>query len=180
MTRVSVVIPAYNEAPNLAALYGRLSTVAAGMHDAEFEFLFVDDGSTDATPQILAGLNARDPRVTAVRFSRNFGSHAACLAGLMDATGDVIAFFSADLQDPPELLPEMMERIEQGFDVVMAVRSQREDGWLTIRFANAYHRLMRRYAVPAWPAHGADVFMITRPVRETVVLWLQKNTSIFA
>src|SRR5207248_487013 len=159
MPRITVLIPAFNEAPNLVALYGRLSAVAAGLRGNEFEFLFVDDGSTDATPEILAELYARDARVKALQFSRNFGSHAACLAGLMESTGDIIVFLSADLQDPPELLPEMLERIAAGFDVVMAVRRQRHDKWLAVRLANTYHRLMRRYAIPTWPARGADFFM---------------------
>ena len=180
MPRITVLIPAFNEAPNLVALYGRLSAVAAGLRGNEFEFLFVDDGSTDATPEILAELYARDARVKALQFSRNFGSHAACLAGLMESTGDIIVFLSADLQDPPELLPEMLERIAAGFDVVMAVRRQRHDKWLAVRLANTYHRLMRRYAIPTWPARGADFFMITRAVGETVIRWRQKNTSIFA
>lgn len=180
MALVSAIVPAYNEAPNLRALYERLRAVAAGIHDHEFEFLFVDDGSKDATPQVLAALHAADVRVKALRFSRNFGSHAACRAGLMEATGDVVTFLAADLQDPPELIPEMLAKIEQGFDVVWAVRNQREDGWLTVWLANGYHRLMRQYAIPNWPEQGADVFMVTRPVRETVIRWQQKNTSIFA
>jgi len=180
MARLTIVIPAYNEAPNLLPLYERLSAVASGLRGKEFEFLVVDDGSTDGTPGVLAEIHARDPRVKALRLSRNFGSHAACLAGLMDATGDIIAFLSADLQDPPELLPQMLIRIADGFDVVMAVRSQRKDKWLTVRLANTYNRLMRRYAIPTWPAHGADFFMITRAVGETVIRWRQKNTSIFA
>jgi polyisoprenyl-phosphate glycosyltransferase len=92
----------------------------------------------------------------------------------------VVGFLAADLQDPPELIPEMLATIEQGFDVVSAVRNQRDDGWLTVRLANIYHRLMRRYAIANWPAHGADVFMFTHQVAETVIRWRQKNTSIFA
>lgn len=180
MPVVTVVVPAYNEAPNLPALYERLARVTAGIWGREFEFLFVDDGSSDTTPEVLAGLRARDQRVKAVCFSRNFGSHAACLAGLMNAHGDLIMFLAADLQDPPELIPEMLAKIEEGFDVVFAVRSQREDSWLTVTVANLYHRLMRRFAIPTWPRHGADVFMIRRTVRDVVLRWRQKNTSIFA
>jgi polyisoprenyl-phosphate glycosyltransferase len=180
MLTISVIIPAYNEAANIPVLCERLSAVAATMPGYRLEFLFVDDGSKDATPETVAKLHLRDSRVKGVRFSRNFGSHAAGLAGLMEAKGDVMVILAADLQDPPELLPDMLAKIEQGFDVVAAVRNQRDDSWLTVRLANTYHRLMRRYAIPNWPVHGADVFMFTRQVAETVIRWRQKNTSIFA
>ena len=180
MPIVTVIIPAYNEEANLTALFERLSAVAAESPRYEFEFLFVDDGSKDATAEILAALHARDPRVKALRFSRNFGSHAACLAGLMEGHGDIMVILAADLQDPPELIPEMLENMEAGSDVVLAVRDQREDSWLTVKMANLYHRLMRRYAIPTWPPHGADVVMLRRPVRDVLVRWRQKNTSIFA
>jgi dolichol-phosphate mannosyltransferase len=180
MAAITIVVPAFDEATNLSTLHERLRIVASGLCGYNFEFLFVDDGSTDNTAQVLSALHACDSRVKALRLSRNFGSHAACLAGLIQTRGDVVAFLAADLQDPPELIPEMLARIEEGFDVVMAVRNQRQDGWLTMRLANIYHRLMRRYAIPNWPVHGADVFMFTRQVAETVIRWHQKNTSIFA
>jgi dolichol-phosphate mannosyltransferase len=180
MARVTVIIPSYDEEPNLATLHERLSATAAKVRGYDFEFLFVDDGSKDKTPAILAALHARDSRVKALRFSRNFGSHAACLAGLMEAQGEVMVILAADLQDPPELIPQMLAKIETGSDIVLAVRDQREDSWLTIKMANLYHRLMRRYAIPAWPPHGADVVMLRRPVRDVLVRWHQKNTSIFA
>src|ERR1043166_7735245 len=103
MLTISVIIPAYNEAANIPVLCERLSAVAATMPGYRLEFLFVDDGSKDATPEIVAKLHLRDSRVKGVRFSRNFGSHAACLAGLMEAKGDVMVILAADLQDPPEL-----------------------------------------------------------------------------
>jgi polyisoprenyl-phosphate glycosyltransferase len=180
MPLVTVIIPAYNEADNLATLYERLASVAANLRGYDFEFLLVDDGSSDATPTVLAGLRALDQRVKCIRFSRNFGSHAACLAGLMATKGDLAVILAADLQDPPELLGQMLDRIEEGYDVVFAVRDQREDVWLTVRLANIYHWLMRRYAIPNWPLHGFDFLMLRRSVLEVIVDWRQKNTSIFA
>lgn len=180
MPLITAIVPAYNEEANLAALFERLAAVAAGLPRYELEFLFVDDGSKDGTPEILAALHARDHRVKALRFSRNFGSHAACLAGLMEAQGEVMVILAADLQDPPELIPQMLAKLEAGSDIVLAVRDQREDSWLTVKMANLYHRLMRRYAIPAWPPHGADVVMLRRSVRDVLVRWRQKNTSIFA
>jgi dolichol-phosphate mannosyltransferase len=180
MALVTVIIPTYNEEANLAALHERLSATTAMVRSHDFEFLFVDDGSTDRTPLALADLRARDSRVKAVRFSRNFGSHAACLAGLIEAQGDTMLIMAADLQDPPELIPEMLAKVESEFDVVLAVRDERQDPWLTVKLANLYHRLMRRYAIRTWPPHGADVVMMRRPVRDALIRWRQKNTSIFA
>lgn len=180
MPQLTVIIPAYNEATNLAPLHERLVKATAGIPGYEFEFLFVDDGSTDETPAVLDQLRMLDGRVKAVRFSRNFGSHAACLAGLMNARGDLAVILAADLQDPPELIPKMLEQIEEGFDVVVAVRNQREDPWVTVALANLYNRLMRRFAIPTWPTRGADVVMMRRAVRDVVTSWRQKNTSIFA
>jgi len=180
MARVTVIIPTYNEELNLDTLYARLSATAAAVRLHDFEFLFVDDGSKDATAEILANLRACDPRVKALRFSRNFGSHAACLAGMMEAKGDLMLIMAADLQDPPELIPEMLAKIEEGFDIVLAVRDQRQDSWLTVKLANLYHRLMRRYAIHTWPSHGADVVIMRRLVRDALIGWRQKNTSIFA
>jgi dolichol-phosphate mannosyltransferase len=180
MTRATVIIPSYNEELNLGALQERLWATTAEVRGYDFEFLFVDDGSQDGTPAILAALHARDSRVKGLRLSRNFGSHAACLAGLMEAQGEVMVILAADLQDPPELIPQMLAKIEAGSDIVLAVRDQREDSWLTVKMANLYHGLMRRYAIPTWPPHGADMVMLRRPVRDVLVRWRQKNSSIFA
>src|SRR5215467_9948829 len=128
MATITIVIPAYNEALNLPVLHERMRIVASGLSGYNFEFLFVDDGSVDNTAEVLSILRARDSRVKGLRLSRNFGSHAACLAGLIESRGDVIGFLAADLQDPPELIPEMLAKLEQGFDVVSAVRNQRDDG----------------------------------------------------
>lgn len=177
---LSVIVPVYNEAENLPVLFERLKKVAADLRDCEVEFVFVDDGSSDESCIILQDLARRDLRVRAIQFSRNFGSHAACLAGLTEATGDFFIFLAADLQDPPELMAEMLEHALGGADVVLAVRSQRGDPWLTVQLANLYHKLMRRYAVSNWPATGADVMMLSRRVRDVVVNCRQRNTSLFA
>jgi polyisoprenyl-phosphate glycosyltransferase len=180
MPLVSIIIPSYNEAPNLHAMYGRLDAVTRCLAKHDFEFLFVDDGSSDNTPAILRELCQTDSRMRVIRLSRNFGSHAACLAGLSEAHGDVIGFLAADLQDPPELIADMLSAIGRECDVVLAVRDGRRDSRMTVMMANIYHQIMRRYAIPSWPAKGADVFMITRDVRDVIVRWRCKNTSVFA
>lgn len=180
MPLVSIVVPAYNESANLLPLYERLVAVTSALQGYEFEFLFVDDGSSDNTPFQIASLRVLDSRVRGLVLSRNFGSHAACLAGVSDARGEYVMLMAADLQDPPELIPRMLAEMEKEADVVLAIRNRRKDPWLTIQFANAYHRLMRRYAVPTWPATGADVVMMRRAVCNAILRWKQKNTSLFA
>ena len=180
MSLLSVIIPTYNERENIVPLYEQLSLVAQGCRDTDFEFLFVDDGSTDDSAQVLTRLRQNDQRVKLVQLSRNFGSHSACRAGLECARGDLLMFLSADMQDPPELIPQLVARAREGFDIVLAVRSQRADDWPTAAFANLYHRLMRRYALRGWPPGGTDVLLFTRQVRDVVAGWKARNTSLFA
>src|SRR5205807_7241465 len=103
-----------------------VARTAAAIADYEFELVLVNDGSGDATPALLDRLAERDPRVRVIHLSRNFGHQAALTAGLEHAVGDVVAMIDADLQDPPELIPDMVARWSQGADVVYAVRKQRD------------------------------------------------------
>ena len=122
LSLLSVVAPVFNEEETLAEFHRR---VVAALGDIPFELLIVDDGSSDATPRILAGLAAGDDRVRVLELSRNFGHQAALTAGLDHAEGDAIVMLDSDLQDPPELIPEMLEHWRQGSDVVFAVRRGR-------------------------------------------------------
>ena len=105
---LSVVVPLLNEAENLAALHARLTAIA-GQIGRGVELIFVDDGSTDTSFELLCALRERDPAVRVLRLSRNFGSHAACLAGLLHSRGDHAVILSADLQDPPETIVAMLD-----------------------------------------------------------------------
>ena len=106
MKKISVVIPAYNEEESLPMLYDRMKKLMENMENYEFEILFVNDGSKDKTINIIKQLRAEDKRICYVDFSRNFGKEIAMIAGLDYATGDCVIFMDADLQDPPELIPE--------------------------------------------------------------------------
>ena len=129
---LSVVVPVYNEAPNLAELYRELTdTLAAGSRT--YELLFIDDGSTDEGFRILAGLQARDPRVRVVRFRRNFGQTAAFSAGFALARGRVIVTSDGDGQNDPRDIPALVSRLDEGFDIVCGWRRDRKDTWLTRR-----------------------------------------------
>jgi dolichol-phosphate mannosyltransferase len=141
---VSVVVPVLDEQEVLVALHARLASVADDPAlDARVEMIFVDDGSTDASLSILHDLAGRDGRVRVLALTRNFGQEAACAAGLDHAAGDAVVVMDADLQDPPELLVELVERWRRGCDVVHARRSSRRgDGLLKRAAACGFYRFM--------------------------------------
>src|SRR5437879_5509070 len=122
----SVVLSVYNEELNLPLLYERLAAVAA-QEPLRWEFIFVDDGSQDRSFAILQELNARDSRVKAVRFSRNVGAHETTVAGLREARGACAILMASDLQDPPEVIPALLQRWREGKHVVWAARTGRDD-----------------------------------------------------
>jgi polyisoprenyl-phosphate glycosyltransferase len=120
---LSVVAPVYNEQELLEEFYSRVCSALEGVH---FELVLVDDGSSDATPELLGRIASTDPRVHVVYLSRNFGHQTALTAGLDHARGDAVVMIDADLQDPPELIPRMLDHWRGGCDIVYAVREQRE------------------------------------------------------
>ena len=143
MKRISILIPAYNEQLVLAYLYERLRKLAHDNDSYEFEFLFVNDGSRDNTLEIIKGYADKDPRISYINLSRNFGKETAMIAGLDHVTGDATVIIDADLQDPPELIPQMIKFWEDGFDDVYAKRNVREgESWFKLFTANGYYWLM--------------------------------------
>jgi polyisoprenyl-phosphate glycosyltransferase len=141
---LSIVIPVLNEAEALPLLLERLRESLRNIH---WKVLFVDDGSTDATPSILDRAAMEDSRISTLRFSRNFGHQAAVTAGLDFANGDAVVVMDADLQDPPELLPRMVELFEQGYDIVSPRRISRESETIFKRWtARLFYRLMSNMA----------------------------------
>ena len=122
MTKLSIIVPCYNEQAALPAFYEAITGVVSGLPGVEPEYLFVDDGSRDNTLPILRELAGRDGRVRYLSFSRNFGKEAAMYAGLQAAAGELVAIMDADLQDPPALLPEMLPLIRSGEYDCVAVR----------------------------------------------------------
>jgi dolichol-phosphate mannosyltransferase len=176
--KVSVVVPVYYNEGSLPILHERLSNVAAGEPDYEFEFIFVDDGSGDQSYTVLSGLSHQDSRVKVIKLVRNFGSTIAILAGLAHTTGDVIAAISADLQDPPEIITEMLARWKQGVPAVFAARSNREDPLSTRLPAAVFNWAFRRFAFRNWPEKGFDCFCIDRKVVDVINQCAEKNTHL--
>ena len=126
MNKISIIVPCFNEEEVLQIFYDKITEISAGI-DADFEFLFVDDGSKDKTLDILREFSQNDERVKYISFSRNFGKEAAMYAGLKESTGDFVAIMDADLQDPPELLNEMYETLlTKEYDCVATKRKTRK------------------------------------------------------
>lgn len=144
MKKISIIIPAYNEEESLPMLYERLNKLMNEVKNYEFEVLFVNDGSKDNTIQIIKELRNKDERVCYVDFSRNFGKEVAMIAGLDYAKGDCVIFMDADLQDPPELIPELIKYWEEGYDDVYAKRSSRKgETWLKKFTSTMYYRVLQ-------------------------------------
>lgn len=144
MKKISIIIPAYNEEESLPILYERMKKLMEDMKNYEFEILFVNDGSKDKTIEIIKNLRQEDNRICYVDFSRNFGKEIAMIAGLDYATGDCAIFMDADLQDPPELIPELVKYWEEGYDDVYAKRRSRKgETWLKKFTSSMYYKVLQ-------------------------------------
>lgn len=145
MKKISIIIPAYNEEESLPILYDRIKKLMDNMCNYEFEILFVNDGSKDKTIELIKQIRDKDNRICYVDFSRNFGKEIAMIAGLDYATGDCVIFMDADLQDPPELIPELVKYWEQGYDDVYAKRRSRKgETWLKKFTSTMYYRVLQK------------------------------------
>ncbi len=180
MARLSIITAFFNEANNLYEFRQRLLAVTAQL-DMHTEVVLVDDHSADESAQIARAWSAEHARVVYLRLSRNYGSHAAFSAGLAHCTGDCAVLLAADLQDPPEVVPQLLAKWREGHEVVWASRSQR-DGvpWCTKMAAALYYRLMRWLALPEMPAKGADFLLMDRKVIDAYNGISEKHTSFLA
>lgn len=162
--KLSIVVPAFNEEDNLRTLHARLSRVASSCTD-DYEIIFVDDGSRDRTLELARELAAEDPRVRYVSFSRNFGHEAASTAGLDRADGDTVVLIDADLQDPPELIPQMLTKWREGAHVVYAQRRQRA-GESLVKLATSYvfYRILSGLTDVEIPRDTGDFRLMDRKV----------------
>lgn len=162
MPRLTVVVPAYNEAAVLEAFHARLSRVLDELPLA-CDVLYVDDGSSDDTWSLIEELIGRDHRTAALKLSRNFGKEAALTAGLDHVDADAAVVIDADLQDPPELIPSLVERWREGFDVVYATRTAREGETGFKKFTSAlFYRGMERVADTRLPRDTGDFRLLSR------------------
>lgn len=180
MLKISIVIACYMNEMNIPETYQVICRDVFDVRkDIDFEIVFVDDGSKDHTFEELMKVQAVDPRVKIVKLTRNFGEFRAIVAGMSQASGDAVAVMSADLQDPPSLIPEMISSWEKGEKVTLAVRKKREESALKSWFADTYYKIVRKWVEPNYPKRGFDFFLIDKDVAGKLVAMQEKNSSIY-
>jgi polyisoprenyl-phosphate glycosyltransferase len=162
-TRLSAVVPCYKEALSIPVMHERLTAVFHEL-DVDYEIIFVDSGSPDDTPAVLAELAARDRRVTAVHHTRAFGSQSAYSSGMRIATGDAVILMDGDLQDPPEMIPTLVARWREGYEVVYGDRVSREGSKLMNAARKAFYRVFQRMAYVPIPIDAGDFSLLDRRV----------------
>jgi dolichol-phosphate mannosyltransferase len=159
---ITIVIPVYNEIDVIDACHARLTGVMRALQGYDYELLFVDDGSRDSTHERLTTLYTQDAHIRIVKFSRNFGHQVAVTAGVDVARGDAIVIIDADLQDPPEVIPQMVKKWEEGYDVVYGVRQRRAgEGRLKLLTAAMFYRLLRVFTNIEIPVDVGDFRLIS-------------------
>lgn len=176
--KLSIVVPVYYNAENLSPLYEDLKSKIFDKIDYDYELIFVNDGSLDKSYEIMQDLFHSDRNVKIISLSKNFGSHAAILCGLSKAAGDCAVVKAADLQEPTELILEMVESWKRGNNVVLAVRKEREDSFSQKFFANTYYWMMRKAALSNMPKGGFDVYLLDRKVIEVLKSLDERNSAL--
>lgn len=180
MKKISIIVPVYYNQDNLLPLYADLKEKVLSKINIEYELIFVDDGSKDKSYEVMKNLAKLDENIKTIRLSRNFGEHSALLAGLSQCTGDCAVRKAADLQEPSEVILDMMKKYEEGNKVVLAVRADREEPITQKAFSNLYAFLMRKLALHNMPKGGFDTFLIDRQIIDLLVKMQEKNTSLMS
>ena len=175
MSTLSLIIPVFNEAPVLEACLARCASALAA-ESLQWNVLFIDDGSSDASWQIITQLSASDSRVSGLRLARNFGKEAALTAGLDAVDADVAVVLDADLQDPPELIPAFLAKWREGFDVVYGLRSSRlGESWLKRTTARGFYALISRFSDTPIPRDTGDFRLLSRRALAQLKLLRERN-----
>ena len=177
MSKLSIIVPVYWNSDTLMLLYQDMKEKI--LHKLEaYEIVFVDDGSGDNSWEIMNQIRDMDENVRLVKLSRNFGEHAAILAGLSVCTGDCAVTKQADLQEDSELILQLYEKWKEGNKVVLAVRAERDEGAVKKFFANLYYTLMRKLVVKDMPKGGFDCYLLDRQVIEVLLMLDEKNSAL--
>lgn len=172
---ISVVVPVYNEEEVLPELYKRTHKVLDEVGDP-WELILVDDGSRDRSAEIIGDLNRQDPRVKGISFSRNFGFQEAVTAGLVHACGDAVVLADADLQDPPEVIPQLIARWREGNDVVYGIRANRQgETWFKKSTAKIFYRTIHRITSVDIPLDTGDFRLMDRRVVDAILRMPERN-----
>jgi dolichol-phosphate mannosyltransferase len=175
----SVVVPVFNESAVIEAFYDRAARTLQSIPGMSYELIFVDDGSKDSSFEQLAALARLDPRVKVLKLSRNFGHQIAITAGIDHATGDCVVVIDSDLQDPPELIAKLVEEWRAGFDVVYAVRADREgETAMKLMTASAFYRVLSRLTSIEIPSNVGDFRLMSRRVADQLKQLREKDRFV--
>ena len=177
MSKISIVVPVYYNSDTLDMLYEDMKEKILPVI-GDYEIVFVDDGSGDNSWEIMNNIKAKDPNVVCVKLSRNFGEHAALLAGLSVCTGDCAVTKQADLQEESKIILEMYESWKKGNKVVLPVREDRDENPVKVFFANMYYAIVRKTINKNMPKGGCDCYLVDRQVIEVLELLDEKNSSL--
>jgi len=175
--RLSAVVPCYREAQSIPVMHERLTAVFKEL-GVDWEIIFVDSGSPDHTPEVLADLASRDRRVTVVHHTREFGSQSAYSSGMRLATGDAVILLDGDLQDPPELIPQMFARWREGYEVVYGQRVAREEAAWLHTSRKAFYRLFERLAYVSVPVDAGDFSLLDRRAVDAINALPEKHRFV--
>lgn len=180
MSKLSIIVPVYYNADSLELMYKDIQEKVFNTLEPQdqYELILVDDGSGDNSWEVMKSIADKDKKVVLVKLSRNFGSHAAVLAGFSVCTGDCATVKSADLQEPSEIIVQMYQSWKRGNKVVLAVRSDREESKMQKKLSNLYYDLIRKLAIKSMPKGGFDCYLIDRKVIEVLKLLDEKNSAI--
>ena len=175
--KYSVILPVYNEEENLDALQKRIVKVFVNLKK-EYEIIFINDGSCDETKNILDGLHKKNKNIKIINFSRNFGHQTAVTAGLDFATGEEVAILDADLQDPPEILPKFFSKLEEGYDVVYAIRKKRKENIIKRITYSLFYKILHLIANVNIPLDSGDFCVLSQRMVKTIKSFPERNRFI--
>lgn len=177
MPKISIITPCYFNGDNIPVTFPVLLENEKNFPEGtQIEYVFVDDGSKDNTFEQLKKVQAAHPdKVKVIKLSRNFGANNASFAGICNATGDCCVILSADLQDPPELIPQLYAHWLKGYKLVLAQKTNREDSFITKLFSNTYHNLVRKIILKNSPKGGFDLWLFDKTLRDEIIKMNEKN-----
>lgn len=175
--KYSVILPIFNEQENLDSLYNRVVKVLVSLKE-DYEIIFINDGSQDRTKDILIDLHKKNNKIKIINFSRNFGHQIAVTAGLNFATGDRIAILDADLQDPPEILPKFFAKLNEGYDVVYAVRKKRKENIFKRTAYSLFYKILHLMASVDIPLDSGDFCVLSQRMVKTINSFPERNRFV--
>lgn len=175
--KYSLIFPVFNEEENLNTLYTRVQSVMDSINK-DYEMIFINDGSYDRTSDILADLHKKDARAKSIHFSRNFGHQTAVTAGLNHAKGDFVCVMDADLQDPPEILPQCFAKLDDGYDVVYAIRKKRKENMFKKFAYNSFYRILKMMATIDIPLDSGDFCVMNKRVVKAMNSLPERNRFV--